>query len=173
MDWNLVNALVTIAFGAIAGGVTNAVAIWMLFHPYDSRGIGPLRLQGAIPKNKARLATTIGRTVGERLLTAEDLARQLSAPGLREAFDIAVARFVESMLETERGSLRDELPEGLITEIEQAFTTLSPAIADRLAEYTQTDGFREAVAGFQRRMTDELGDRPLRSEEHTSELQSH
>ena len=161
MEWNLVNALVTIAFGAVAGGVTNAVAIWMLFHPYDAKGIGRLRLQGAIPKNKMRLAKTIGRTVGERLLTSEDLTKQLMAPGLREAFDSAVSSFVTSMLQTERGSLRDELPEGLITEIEQAFTTVSPAIADRLAEYAQTDGFREAVANFQRRVTDELGEKPL------------
>ena len=28
-------ALVTILFGAIAGGLTNTIAIWMLFHPYE------------------------------------------------------------------------------------------------------------------------------------------
>ena len=99
MEWNLVNALVTIAFGAVAGGVTNAVAIWMLFHPYDAKGVGRLRLQGAIPKNKMRLAKTIGRTVGERLLTSEDLTKQLMAPGLREAFDSAVSSFVTSLLQ--------------------------------------------------------------------------
>ncbi len=161
MDWNLVNALVTVAFGAVAGGVTNAVAIWMLFHPYESRGVGRLRLQGAIPKNKVRLAKTIGRTVGERLLTSEDLAKQLSAPGLREAFDRAVGTFVVSMLETDRGSLREELPEGIITEIEQAFTALAPSIVDQLVDYTKSDGFRETVAGLQKRMTDDFGDRPL------------
>ena len=143
MDWNLVNALVTVAFGAVAGGVTNAVAIWMLFHPYESRGVGRLRLQGAIPKNKVRLAKTIGRTVGERLLTSEDLAKQLSAPGLREAFDRAVGTFVVSMLETDHGSLREELPEGIIREIEQAFSALAPSIVDQLVDYTKSDGFRE------------------------------
>lgn len=158
---NLVSALLTIAFGAIAGGVTNAVAIWMLFHPYEARGPGRLKLQGAIPKNKPRLAKTIGRTVGQRLLTAEDLTRQLSAPGLREAFDRAVAGFVTTLLEQERGSLREELPESLIAEIESAFRAASPTIADRLAAYARTEGFTEAIAGFQRRVTDELGDRPI------------
>lgn len=160
-DTNLLRALVTIAFGAIAGGVTNAVAIWMLFHPYESRGIGRLRLQGAIPKNKPRLAKTIGRTVGERLLTSDDLTRQLSAPGLRDAFDAAIGGFVQTQLHTERGSLRDEMPEKLRTEIESAFEVLAPAIADRLIKFAETDAFRAAVAGLQARIHADVGDRPI------------
>jgi len=31
----LYDALVKIVFGAIAGGITNSVAVWMLFHPYE------------------------------------------------------------------------------------------------------------------------------------------
>jgi len=158
---NLVNALVTIAFGALAGGLTNAVAIWMLFHPYEPKGVFKLKIQGAIPKNKPRLAKTIGRTVGERLLTSDDLAKQLSAPGLSEAFDSAVRSFVVTMLETERGSLRDELPPGLLREVETAFGSISPLIADRLVEFAGTDGFREAVERLQTKITDELKERPL------------
>ena len=51
-----VEALTTIGFDALAGGITNAVAVWMLFHPYERRGVGRLAIQGAIPKNRARLA---------------------------------------------------------------------------------------------------------------------
>src|SRR3990170_2983600 len=99
--------LVTVAVGAISGGVTNAVAVWMLFHPYERRGLGPFAIQGAIPKNKARLAKSIGKTVGERLLTEQDLSRQLGAPGLREAFDRAIAGFLVHALNTPRGALRE------------------------------------------------------------------
>ncbi|MEA3245840.1 MAG: DUF445 family protein, partial [Gemmatimonadota bacterium] len=60
---------INVVVGTVAGGITNAVAVWMLFHPYEKR----FGLHGAIPKNKARLATSIGRTVGERLLTADDI----------------------------------------------------------------------------------------------------
>jgi len=158
---NIATAVVTIAFGALAGGITNAVAIWMLFHPYEPRGVGKVRLQGAIPKNKPRLAKTIGRTVGQRLLTSKDLARQLSNPGLREAFDRAVANFVEGMLSTERKSLREELPTGLVSEIESVFDRIAPALADRLSEFAQTDAFLNAVRGFQTRVTEEVGDRPI------------
>ena len=100
--------LITVGVGAVSGGITNAVAVWMLFHPYEPRGVGPLRLQGAIPKNRARLARSIARAVGQRLLTEDDLARQLGAPELRAAFERAVAEFVARALRTPRGALRDE-----------------------------------------------------------------
>ena len=160
-EFSLVTAAVTIVFGALAGGLTNAVAIWMLFHPYTPTGPWRLKLHGAIPKNKARLAKTIGRTVGQRLLTAEDLASQLAAPELRAAFDKAIGDFVGSMLETERGSLRQELPSGLLSEVESALTQIAPSIARQLAEFAKTEDFNTAVAGFLTRIGDDLGDRPL------------
>ncbi len=160
-DASLVNALVTILFGALAGGITNAVAIWMLFHPYEPRGVRPLMFQGAIPKNKARLARTIGRTVGQRLLTSEDLTRQLSAPGVREAFDAAVRQFVVSVLETERQSLRDELPPALLTELERVVADIAPRVADRVSEFAATEAFQSAVRSFLERTRDEIADRPI------------
>ncbi|MEJ2238963.1 MAG: DUF445 family protein, partial [Gemmatimonadales bacterium] len=158
---SLLRAVVTIAFGAVAGGITNAVAIWMLFHPYEPRGVRLLKLHGAIPKNKARLAKTIGRTVGERLLSSEDLARQLTAPGIREAFDAAVANFVTSMLESERGSLREELPPGFLKEIEDAVDGIAEAVTERVVEYVASDSFRDTAAGFLTRTRDQVSDQPI------------
>src|SRR6266487_1308315 len=126
--------LVTVGVGAISGGVTNAVAVWMLFHPYERRGIGPLAIHGAIPKNKARLAKSIGKTVGQRLLTEEDLARQLGAPGLREAFDRAIATFLDKALNTPHGPLRQTLPAPLAAELERSLLPFAERLAERLAE---------------------------------------
>jgi uncharacterized membrane protein YheB (UPF0754 family) len=56
---DVLRTLLTIVFGAIAGGTTNAIAVWMLFHPYEPPRVFGRRislLQGAMPKNKARLA---------------------------------------------------------------------------------------------------------------------
>ena len=50
----VVRATLTIVFGSIAGGVTNSLAIWMLFHPYEPPRLLGRRLrslQGATPKN--------------------------------------------------------------------------------------------------------------------------
>jgi uncharacterized membrane protein YheB (UPF0754 family) len=158
---SLLRALVTIGFGAMAGGLTNAVAIWMLFHPYERRGIGSFKLHGAIPKNKARLAKTIGRTVGQRLLSTEDLAGQLSAPGVQEAFDDAVKGFVTSLLEDERGSLRDELPEGFLSEVEGAIAGIAEIVADRVVEHTTTDAFRDTAAEFLAKKRDQVAHEPI------------
>ncbi len=140
--------LITVGVGAVSGGITNAVAVWMLFHPYEARGLGPLKLHGAIPKNKARLAKSIGKTVGQRLLTEEDLARQLSAPGLREAFDRAIAVFLDQTLNTSRGTLRAELPPAVVAELERSLEPLAERLAEKLADFVEGPGFEAAVEKY-------------------------
>ena len=77
--------------GTMAGGLSDTVAVWMLFNPKQKR----FGFQGAIPKNQARMARSLGRTVGERLLTPGDLQSELGRPELRDAFEIYRAdRFV-------------------------------------------------------------------------------
>lgn len=114
-------ALLTVAFGALAGGITNTLAIWMIFHPYRPPRIGRWRLeflQGAVPKNQPRLAAAIGRTVGGKLLTEEDLTRTFRQPEFRRAFDERLADFLSAVLHEERGPLRDLLPDSVFSEIE-------------------------------------------------------
>jgi len=161
LEFSWIRAAVTVAFGALAGGLTNAVAISMLFHPYEPRGFGRLKFHGAIPKNKPRLAKTIGRTVGQRLLTTDDLAHQLSAPGMREAFDNAIAHFVDSVLETERGSLRSELPESLMAEVETAIEGIAGSVADSVTAYVASDAFRSTIERFLTKAVSEFADRPI------------
>ncbi|HEX9580478.1 MAG TPA: DUF445 family protein [Gemmatimonadales bacterium] len=159
-DPSAAQALVTIGFGALAGGLTNAVAIWMLFHPYEPRGVGRFVIQGAIPKNRTRLARTVGRTVGQRLLAPDDLTRQLAAPTVREAFEGAVGGFLHAALQAERGSLRTELPAGVLSEVEHAFRGIAPTLAARFAEFAATDEFQAILGDLLARATREL-DRPL------------
>ncbi len=160
-DPSLLNALLTVAFGAIAGGTTNAVAIWMLFHPYERRGPGPWKFQGAIPKNKARLAKTIGRTVGQRLLSAADLTQQLGTPETRTAFDQAVGRFVHAVFDRERGPLREILPENLRDQLDDGVQAIGRVIADRTAEYLASDGFEQNVERLLERARGDVADRPV------------
>jgi uncharacterized membrane protein YheB (UPF0754 family) len=162
----LIGAVITIAFGALAGGVTNTVAIWMLFHPYQPPRIGRWRLtgiQGAVPKNQARLAAAIGRTVGGRLLTEEDLARTFAHAEFREAFDERLAAFLDEALHRERGSLRDMLPAGATPEVERLLRDVLDHALARLHDHLRSERFEEAVA----RRTDELvravADEPIAS----------
>jgi uncharacterized membrane protein YheB (UPF0754 family) len=58
-----------------------------------------------VPKNQARLARAIGKTVGDRLLTQEDLTRTLGNPEFRAAFRKRLDDILERLLETERGRI--------------------------------------------------------------------
>lgn len=81
--------------GTVAGGLSDTVAVWLLFNPREKKfGF----LQGAIPKNQARLARSIGRTVGERLLTPDDLHAELARPELRAAFEDAVQTYLPAAM---------------------------------------------------------------------------
>ncbi|MGE5926381.1 MAG: DUF445 domain-containing protein, partial [Gemmatimonadota bacterium] len=157
----LVQGLVTIAVGAISGGITNAVAIWMLFHPYELRGIGPFKLQGAIPKNKERLAKSIGKTVGERLLTPEDLSERLGAPAVRAAFTDAIGGALGTLLEQERGPLREQLSPEVVRSLDDAVAGLAPKVADRVAAWAESDDFARMIGGFIDRVAAEVGERPI------------
>ncbi len=149
--------LLNVAIGTIAGGVTNAIAVWMLFHPYERR----FGLHGAIPKNKARLAKSIGRTVGEKLLTPKDLLDELHRAGFRDTLDAKLTALIRHLLEVERGALRELLPPTVIGEVERALAGLGPAVGDSMAAWTSTPAFELKVREALTRLRQELGQRPV------------
>lgn len=149
--------LMNILAGSIAGGVTNAVAVWMLFHPHEPRA----GLHGAIPKNKARLARSIGRTVGERLLTPADLTAELSRSGLRETFDSRVEEVVLGLLETERGAIRDLLPPAVLEEIERSIGNVGDSAGDAFIRFVEDEEFDAITLRFISRARVELSGRPV------------
>ncbi len=144
--------IINVLAGAVAGGVTNQVAVWMLFHPHKKR----FGIQGAIPKNKALLAKSFGRTVGERLLTPGDMVDELTRAGVRDAFDQKVALFISNMLETERSSLTEMLPPHTIDALRSALEELADSVAGQLETYFDSDDFHERVRAFVVRARAEL-----------------
>jgi uncharacterized membrane protein YheB (UPF0754 family) len=160
----LIRTLLTIGFGAIAGGTTNAIAVWMLFHPYEppvvlGRRLG--RVQGAIPKNKQRLATAMGRTVGTKLLTPDDLGRILAEPAFRNAFDDRLRAFVRSVFSEERGSLAELIPASALDEVRAIMEQAGDTALLRLDDYLESDSFRRAVERWLALLRAELHDRPV------------
>jgi uncharacterized membrane protein YheB (UPF0754 family) len=160
----LIRTLLTVGFGALAGGTTNAIAVWMLFHPYEPptlMGRTFNRLQGAIPKNKSRLAVAMGRTVGTKLLTPEDLARTLAEPAFRNAFDERLGAFVASVFEEERGSVSQLLPGPAVGEVRALMEQAGRTGLRRLDTYLEGEAFRAAVIRWIELLREELRDRPV------------
>jgi uncharacterized membrane protein YheB (UPF0754 family) len=116
----------------------------MIFRPYE-RTFG---LHGAVPKNKARLAKTIGKTVGERLLTPADILAELQQSGLREAIEQKLRDVAFGALDTERGSLREMLPPAFTSEIEKALGDAGPGAGEAYARYVASAAFEVQVRAF-------------------------
>jgi hypothetical protein len=157
MPFVLKEFALNVAIGTVAGGVTNAIAVWMLFHPYERR----FGLQGAIPKNKPRLAKSIGRTVGEKLLTPDDLVHELERSGLREAVEQRLAVIVRELLEVERGALSVELPPSLFAELERALGSVSATLAESYSHEVHGASFEDTVRGFVARARAQVDPIPL------------
>jgi len=154
----------TVLFGALAGGLTNRVAITMLFHPYQPpRVFGRTVhwLQGAVPKNQTRMARTIGNTVGTSLLTPGDVAAELQDERLREAFEEQLQSLVQELLEGEKPAIGDLLPESALAEVKRILEALLDSVRDRVVEALASEEFAEDAARILGTLAESLEDESL------------
>jgi uncharacterized membrane protein YheB (UPF0754 family) len=153
-----VAAAITIGVGAISGGLTNAIAVWMLFHPHDERRILWFPFHGAIPKNKARLAKAIGKVVGEKLLTPADLTERLRTPEVRAAFAEALDGVLDQLLEQDHGPLGERLDPTAREAMDRALTDLGGRLSGSLATYVASPDFAAVTARWADRLDGEGGE---------------
>ena len=140
MDPALATLLNHVVIGTLSGGVTNTIAVWMLFNPKQRR----FGIQGAIPKNQARLARSIGRMVGERLLTPADLQQELNRPELRAAFDLKLTELVRSVITSEQ-PLIDKVPPAVVTALGAAMTDYLPIAMEKLGGFLGQPATRDKL----------------------------
>lgn len=155
---------ITVLFGALAGGVTNRVAILMLFHPYEPPTILGHRiewLQGAVPKNRERLAGTVGRTIGTTLLTPADVAAELQDERLRDAFEQQLRSLLAELLEGEKPALSDLLPESALLELRRILEMLLDSVRDRVIANAGTEEFADDATRMLSTVADALADESL------------
>jgi uncharacterized membrane protein YheB (UPF0754 family) len=94
---------IMVVVGAFIGGLTNSIAIRMLFRPFNTLYIGKFRVPftpGLIPKRRHQLAVQLGETVTNHLLTAEGVQAKINDTGFRsemtELVQGEVKRFLQS-----------------------------------------------------------------------------
>ena len=92
--------------GALIGGLTNHLAIKMLFRPHEAKYIGKWRLPftpGLIPKRRGELATQLGKTVTNYLLTPETFRKKLLTPDMeKKTEDFLQAKLEQHILLSDR-----------------------------------------------------------------------
>lgn len=80
--------LFMVIIGAIIGGVTNIIAVRMLFHPFKTYYIFNKRVPftpGLIPKRRGEIATKIGQVIEEHLLTESLIKAKLNTATSQQA----------------------------------------------------------------------------------------
>ena len=100
--------LFMVVVGAVIGGVTNVIAIRMLFHPFKPYYIFKMRIPftpGLIPKRREEIATKIGQVIEEHLITESVIYQKLNEPNTREAINDLVIKQL-SKLKSDDATIR-------------------------------------------------------------------
>jgi len=127
--------------GAIIGFVTNVIAIRMLFRPLNEIRVFGIRLPftpGILPKQRQRLAQSIGGMVERELLTPEILRQRLGREDVREKIRQMISLFTENILE--------KTPSEIFEGNEHAITKKIPGVMEKFYP-----AFSAAVMNFLRR----------------------
>ncbi|MDR0641652.1 MAG: DUF445 family protein, partial [Treponema sp.] len=102
--------------GAVIGFITNVLAIKMLFrplHPYYLFGLRIPFTPGILPRERARLAESIGAMVERELLTPEILRERLAGEELREKFSRSLSKYTGALPELFAGTAEKLYPRAL------------------------------------------------------------
>ncbi len=162
-EYVAIDYLAFVGIGVAAGLLTNAVAIWMLFHPHRPLRFGRVRLfpQGAIPKEIDRIARRIGQTVGTHLLRPDDIIATLGKREFRELFDQTLRDALEGLLDRDLGALRSEVPTERLGEVTGTVADFGRRLLEGFTEYLHGESFERRVREFVERLNREFGEEPL------------
>jgi uncharacterized membrane protein YheB (UPF0754 family) len=108
-----VTVLLSVLIAATIGGVTNYLAIRMLFHPRKAVRVGRRNLPftpGLIPKRRAEIARALGLVVGDYLVTSSGLRQVLANAEFRQRVAGELRRRIRAWSERE-GTLGEWLAE--------------------------------------------------------------
>ncbi|MGN8644692.1 DUF445 domain-containing protein [Gracilibacillus sp. HCP3S3_G5_1] len=96
-----VTILVMVIIGSFIGGLTNSLAIKMLFRPYEAKYIGNWKIPftpGVIPKRRDQLAKQLGQLVVNHLLTIESIQLKLQDQRLKQQVQLKANKEWENFL---------------------------------------------------------------------------
>ena len=106
--------ILPILIGAFIGYITNSIAIKMLFRPLTEVKLFSFRLPftpGILPKERHKLAQSIGRMVEQELLTSEVLKERLEREEVREKIGSTLGSYTDKLLEKPLAQLLEERDE--------------------------------------------------------------
>lgn len=101
----VVIVIIMIGIGALIGGVTNSLAIKMLFRPHEAKYIGAFKIPftpGLIPKRKDELAKQLGKMVVEHLITVEGVQNKLFHDDFKTQVENWLAKEINTIINSDQ-----------------------------------------------------------------------
>lgn len=164
--------------GGVIGYVTNRIAVKMIFRPIEPTTILGFRFQGLVPRRQQDLAESIGRIVGEHLVSHDDVLRCFEKVDLEHLIGDVLERGLAPKIEELRKmpliggflnddrvkDLRDSVLRGILKHKDMLFEKLEDAVTQGLDVRKVVS---EKVAAFHvetlERLVLEVASRELRS----------
>ena len=142
--------------GAIIGFVTNVIAIRMLFRPLNEVRVFGIRLPftpGILPRQRKKLALSIGSMVERELLTPEILKERLSRDDVKEKIKQAISKITKDLLEKtpEELSAKTGLSGGDISEnflakrLPSVIENVYPVFTNAVMQFLQRNDIRREL----------------------------
>ncbi len=154
-----VQLVLLVMFATVHGYLGAWLAVRMLFRPRKPIKLFRLTVfpQGMIPRHRERLANTIGRAVGNELVSQETvLAELFEKDFLRRKIQTVVDNFTRDLLNTNHPTLIEALPKPAREPILDAISALQLKIGDHIASVLQNEETAAMIHAFVGRRVDEI-----------------
>jgi len=136
--------------GAIIGYITNWLAIKMLFKPHKEIRIGKFKVPftpGLIPKEKSRIAKSVGETIGAHLLTKETIIKSLCSEDMNQQLDSWVQGKVLSIKSSE-ATVGNEIKTLLGDEYSNFMEKTNANLSKLLIDYVNEEDVKQGIAKY-------------------------
>ncbi|MDE5797103.1 MAG: DUF445 family protein [Muribaculaceae bacterium] len=135
--------------GGVIGYITNALAIRMLFRPYTPKYFLGMHIPftpGIIPKEKGRIASSLGTAISDNLMNRDVLERYLLSESMLSRLRTSIDTFCfRQMSNTE--TLRQFLGHYLAPEdVDRIFTSVRGDLATQISARLAGSGLGEQIA---------------------------
>ena len=155
-----------IIFATVHGYAGAWLAVRMLFRPRRPVKLIGLTIfpQGMIPRHRERLATAIGKAVGEELVSQETIMEELLGKDfLRKKIRGVIDSYTQELLAQNYPSLIETLPTNLRGPVLDAITSLQFTVSEHIDAVLKNEETQLAISSFVERRVDEVLSRRVSS----------
>jgi uncharacterized membrane protein YheB (UPF0754 family) len=159
LTFKIVVSIAIVVVATLHGFGAAWLAIWMLFHPYNSVKLLGITIwpQGMIPRHRARLAESIGNAVGNELVSQETVFNALfETDFFRRKVEGFVNSYTNDLLSANYPSFVEALPSAARAPVLDAISALQYRLADHIAAILKSEETAAAIEQFIDRRVDEI-----------------